>query len=74
MIKSRVSSILAKAAALRINLNLDGAPITSPSHNVRRVPLGQGGKKKKNSTCSRGVWPRRRRPRRSSARSTWATR
>ena len=32
MLKSRVSSILAKAAALRINLNLDGAPITSKSH------------------------------------------
>ena len=31
MIKSRVSTILAKAAALRINLNLDGAPITSKS-------------------------------------------
>jgi hypothetical protein len=32
MLKSRVSSILAKAAALRINLNLDGASITSKSH------------------------------------------
>jgi hypothetical protein len=32
MLKSRFSSILAKAAALRINLNLDGAPITSKSH------------------------------------------
>ncbi len=32
MLKSRVSSILAKTAALRINLNLDGAPITSQSH------------------------------------------
>ncbi len=32
MLKSRVSLILAKAAALRINLNLDGAPITSQSH------------------------------------------
>jgi hypothetical protein len=32
MLKSRVSSILAKAAALRINLNLDGATITSKSH------------------------------------------
>jgi hypothetical protein len=29
MLKSRDSSILAKAAALRINLNLDGAPSTS---------------------------------------------
>ncbi len=29
---SRASSILAKAAVLRINLNLDGAPITSKSH------------------------------------------
>ena len=32
MLQSRVSSILAKVAALRINLNLDGAPITSKSH------------------------------------------
>jgi hypothetical protein len=32
MIKSRVSNILTKAATLRINLNLDGAPITSKSH------------------------------------------
>ena len=38
ILKSRVGNILAKAAALRINLNLDGAPITSksrthPSHS-----------------------------------------
>jgi hypothetical protein len=32
MIKSRVSSILAKTVALRINLNLDGETITSKSH------------------------------------------
>ncbi len=32
MLKSRVSLILAKAAALRITLNLDGVPITSTSH------------------------------------------
>ena len=32
MLKSRVGSVLAKAAALRINLNLDGTPITSASH------------------------------------------
>jgi hypothetical protein len=32
MMNSRVSSILAKAAALRIILNLDGASITSKSH------------------------------------------
>jgi hypothetical protein len=32
MLKSRVSSILAKATALLINLNLDGTPITSKSH------------------------------------------
>jgi hypothetical protein len=30
--KSTVSNILAKAAALRIILNIDGAPITSKSH------------------------------------------
>jgi hypothetical protein len=32
MFKSRVGNILAKAAALRINLNLDGSPIASKSH------------------------------------------
>jgi hypothetical protein len=32
MLKSKCGLILAKAATLRINLNLDGAPITSQSH------------------------------------------
>ena len=32
ILKSRVGNILAKAAALRINLNLDGPPIASKSH------------------------------------------
>jgi hypothetical protein len=32
MLKSRVGNILAKASVSRINLNLDGAPITSKSH------------------------------------------
>ena len=32
MLKSRVGNILAQAAALRINQNLDGAPIASKSH------------------------------------------
>jgi hypothetical protein len=32
ILKSRVGNILAKAAALRINLNLDGASITCKSH------------------------------------------
>ena len=32
MLKSRVGNILAKAAALRVTLNLDGAPIISNSH------------------------------------------
>jgi hypothetical protein len=31
-LKSKVGSTLAKAAALRINLDLDGAPITSRTH------------------------------------------
>jgi hypothetical protein len=31
-LKSRVGNILAKAAALRINLNIDGAPLASRSH------------------------------------------
>jgi hypothetical protein len=32
-LKSRVGHILAKAAALRITLNVDGAPIASRSHS-----------------------------------------
>ena len=32
ILKSRVSSILTKTAPLRVNLNLDGTPITSKSH------------------------------------------
>ncbi len=32
ILKSRVGNILSKAAPLRINLNLDGAPIASKSH------------------------------------------
>ncbi len=32
MIKSRVGNILVKDTVLRINLNLDGAPITPKSH------------------------------------------
>jgi hypothetical protein len=32
MLKFWVGNILAKAAALRINLNIDGSPITSKSH------------------------------------------
>jgi hypothetical protein len=31
-LKSKIGNILAKAAALLINLNIDGAPITSKSH------------------------------------------
>jgi hypothetical protein len=32
MLKSRVGNIMAKASALRVNLNLDGAPIACSSH------------------------------------------
>ena len=32
MLKSKCGNILAKAAVLRMNLNLDGSPITSQSH------------------------------------------
>jgi hypothetical protein len=31
-LKSRVGNIISKASALRVNLNLDGAPIASSSH------------------------------------------
>jgi hypothetical protein len=33
LLKSRVGNIIAKASALRVNLNLDGAPIASSSHS-----------------------------------------
>jgi hypothetical protein len=41
-LQSKVGLSLAKAAALRININLDGSPIASkshthPSHSVRRA-------------------------------------
>ena len=41
ILKSRVGNILAKTESLRINLNLDGASITSKSHThpERRVNL-----------------------------------
>jgi hypothetical protein len=32
MFKSRVGNVLDKVATLRINLNIDGTPITSKSH------------------------------------------
>jgi hypothetical protein len=32
LLKSRVGNIIAKASALRVNLNLDGSPIASSSH------------------------------------------
>ncbi len=32
LLKSRVGNIITKASALRVNLNLDGAPIASSSH------------------------------------------
>ena len=32
MLQSKCGSVLAKASALRININLDGAPIASNSH------------------------------------------
>ncbi len=47
MLKSKCGLILAKATALRINLNLDGARITSqshtpPSHSQKNYPAGSG--------------------------------
>jgi hypothetical protein len=36
-LKSRVGLTLVKAAALRINLNIDGAPITSTENTVSRA-------------------------------------
>ena len=38
-LKSKVGNILAKAAALRINLNIDGAPVTSKSHTISLANL-----------------------------------
>jgi hypothetical protein len=40
--QSRVGLALAKAAALRINLNLDGAPIASKSHTPGFSDRGAG--------------------------------
>jgi hypothetical protein len=37
-LKSKGGNILAKSADLRINLNLDGAPITSTSHTQPHIP------------------------------------
>ncbi len=42
MIKSRVSSILTKGSVLRINLNLDGTPITSKSHTHPSLDVKTG--------------------------------
>ena len=39
-IKVKVGSTLAKAEALRVNLNIDGAPITSRSHTHPSHPQG----------------------------------
>ena len=36
-LKAKVGSTLAKAAALRVNLNIDDAPITSRSHIFSRI-------------------------------------
>ena len=39
LLKSRVGNIIAKASALRVNLNLDGAPIASSltlTHRIRK--------------------------------------
>jgi hypothetical protein len=38
-LKSKVGNILAKATALRINLNIDGAPIASHVHTHTHKPL-----------------------------------
>jgi hypothetical protein len=39
MLKSRVGNILVKSPALRINLNLDGAPIPSKSHTHQQCTV-----------------------------------
>ncbi len=65
MLKSRVSSILVKAADLRINLNLDGASITSKSHThpsysqtsrLLTSSLSLGVPVPRPTQCMRGVW------------------
>ena len=38
-LKSKVGNILAKATALRINLNIDGAPIASHVHTPTHKPV-----------------------------------
>jgi hypothetical protein len=39
LLKSRVGNIIAKASALRVNLNLDGAPIASRNLNLDGAPI-----------------------------------
>jgi hypothetical protein len=36
-LKSKIGNILAKAAALRITLNIDGAPLASRSHTLAKI-------------------------------------
>jgi hypothetical protein len=38
-LKSKVGNILAKPAAMRVHLNIDGAPIASRSHTHTPKPL-----------------------------------
>jgi hypothetical protein len=64
-LKSKVGNILAKAAALRITLNIDGAPIASKSHTypshsqTSRLlisPLSSGVPVPRATQCMRGAW------------------
>jgi len=63
-LRSKVGSTLAKAAALRVNLNIDGAPITSrththPSHSqtsrLLTSSLSLGVPVPRTTECMRGV-------------------
>jgi hypothetical protein len=63
-LKARVGNILAKAAALRITLNIDGAPLASPSHThpshsqtsrLLTSPLSYGVPVPRATQCMRGV-------------------
>ncbi len=42
-LKTKIGSNLAKAAGLRVNLNIDGTPITSPSHTHPSHSQSSGG-------------------------------
>ena len=54
-LKSKTGTLLAKAAALRITLNLDGAPITSQTSRLFTSSLSLGVPVPRPTQCMRGA-------------------